>query len=123
MKITVEEVLANPGKYGVPTVQEFAKNPDKWRDTLDKKLARFDQSTQTFKNIVEKQTYKIAGYEVRTLEEVERIARDEGIRLLDCNFAPQIVPSGNNGKCKIVVEFRRKGLSRILDFAGRPFKR
>lgn len=121
-EITVENVLANPSKYGFPTFQEFARKPAQWRDTLDDKLARFDGSSKLFKNLVEKQTYKISGYEVDTLEQVEHIAKNEGIDLNGCKFCPQVLPQGN-GKCRIVVEFKRQGMSRILDFMGRPFRK
>jgi hypothetical protein len=121
-ELTVENVLANPKAFGFPTVQEFARNPDKYRDTLNAKMGRLDQSTQTFKHLVERQTYKIAGFEVKTLEEVERIAKGEGIDLKGCKFCPQVIPTVG-GKCRIVIEFRATTLSRILDAMGSPFRK
>lgn len=123
MSISVEDVLANPHKYGFPTIQEFAANPDKYRESLSKRLARVDQSSAVFKNSLERQTYKIAGFKVKTLEEVERIAREEGINLADCNFAPQVLPGSMPGKVEIMVEFKVKTTSKLLDLLGRPFKK
>lgn len=120
--LTVEELLGNPRKYGFPTFAEFAKNPDKFRTSSDDRLARVDESTQTFKHIVERQTYKILGYKVKTLEEVERIAKNEGFDLKNCKFVPQVIPT-TAGKCEIIVEFRAAKVSKILDAFGRFFRK
>ena len=119
--LTVEKLMADPAKYGFPTFAQFCRTPEKWRpDTEDDRLARVDRSTQTFKAIVSKQVYRVAGYDVATLEEAQRIARNEGVDLSKCKLCPLVVPEPG-GKCKIVVEFLPKTESKILNANGTPF--
>lgn len=121
--MTVDDVLANPGKFGVPTFEEFSKNPAKYRDSVQARLGRIDKSSVTLNGLIEKQTYKVAGYECKTLEEAERIAKNEGIDLMRCKLCPQIVQGSMAGKYRIIVELKMPTYSRIMDQFGKFFRR
>ena len=117
---TLENILANPAAFGLPTFHEFAKDPDAYSDSKNDRLGRVDRSSVIFKNLIEKQVYKIAGFEVKTLEEVDRIAREENIDLLQCKLVPEVAPTVA-GKCNVVLEFKPK--SQIVDNEGNNYSR
>ena len=76
-----EEFCKFGDKYGFCTFEQFAQNPDKWRKR-DDLLASADKGG-TINSIAQKFIYEIGGYRTRKLEEVERIARSEGLILKD----------------------------------------
>lgn len=103
--INIEDLLNDPHAFGVPTFEEFAKNPEAWRKASDEILKIVDASSATgLKNLVVKQTYEVAGYKCKTLEEVERVAKNEGWDMLKMSIEPQIIPE-TGGKCTIHVKF------------------
>lgn len=92
---------------GFPTFDQFRKNPDKWREAADEVLKAVDESTHAFRGLVVKQRYEAFGYPCDTLEQVERICRDEGVALRDLDMRPQIIPVVG-GKCEIIIGFARR---------------
>jgi hypothetical protein len=99
---TIEEIMENPKKYGAPTLEEFIRDREKNKVTVDSKLGMIDQSTKILKNKLIKQTYFFRGIFCDKLEEVEYIAINEGIDLKQCTISPQIVPQ-LGGKFSILV--------------------
>lgn len=92
-------------KMGFPTFDEFKKNPDKWRKRPDEILESADQSTQAFRNDVKTQRYFWEDkYEVDSLEDIERICREEGVNRGDLEMEP-IVRQVNEGKVEVLVRF------------------
>jgi hypothetical protein len=106
--LQIQDLLANPKAYGLPTLEEFAAAPEKWRKAADDIFKTADiGSTMGLKNIVAKQTYEVSGYKCDTLEEVERVALNEGLDIKLLELKPQIIPLGG-GKCNIHVVFAPK---------------
>lgn len=106
-KISAEELMADPKKYGFPTFDEFAKNPDKYRRSVDEVLAAASNGSLTIRNFVRRHIYEIAGYRAHSLEEVESIAKNEGLEIQNLEMQPQVIPIGA-GKCDILVRFRKR---------------
>jgi len=103
--LQIEDLLNNPKAYGLPTLEEFAANPEKWRKAADQVLKSVDiGSTTGLKNMVVKQTYEVAGYKCSTLEEVERVALNEGWSLKNLEIKPNLIPLGG-GKCDVHIVF------------------
>ena len=109
--ITMEHVLSNPHAYGLPTMQEYMSNPDKYRKlfagrTEDSVLAGVDKSTLMFKNILKKQKYFFEGVVCKNLEQLQRVASGEGVDLVKCKIEPQAVREAG-GAWILYVNFRR----------------
>lgn len=105
--IQLEDMLNNPKAYGLPTYEEFAANPEKWRKARESVFEMVDiGSTNGLKNYVVKHEYEILGYKCKTLEEVQRIADNEGLEVSKLEIKPEILPQGG-GKCNILVRFER----------------
>jgi len=106
----ISDLHKDPNKFGFPTFDQYKSNPAKYHalikgsesGALDSvsngsSLAGLRKST---KDVV----YKILQYETRKLEEVERIARENGIDLRKLKFKAIIQNmGGQNGQ--IVVRF------------------
>lgn len=107
MSVEIEDVLSDPHKFGLPTLEEFKANPDKWRAAKNELLAAADDSSKThLKNVIRKQYYEFNGYQFKNLEHVERAIADHGLEVSDCEMYPQVIPDGD--KCDLVIEFRSK---------------
>ena len=119
--LQLEDLLNNPKAYGLPTFEEFAAKPEKWRQSAERIFEMVDiGSTNGLKNVVAKHEYEILGYKCNSLEEDERVAKNEGIALASLEIKPEILPQGG-GKCNILVRFTKKPLTteQVVDEAIR----
>lgn len=106
-ELTVEDVLENPTRFGMPTFEEFQKNPDKYKGRADEILESADKSTtvKQFRDLIERQTYSAFGFDCGTsLEKVERVILGEGYVLTDMQMVPRVSPE-IGGKVRINIDF------------------
>jgi hypothetical protein len=101
----IDLIWDNPHKFGMPTFEEFCKDPDKWRQKEDEQFALADKGSSILKHYVTKQIYEIDGYRCRSLDEVDKIAKSQGYSLDQLEFSPVIIPDVGR-KCKLLVRFR-----------------
>jgi hypothetical protein len=110
------EFLVN--RHGFPTFDEFRKNPDKWRMREDELFASADASTQTFKQALQTQKYQWKDeYLCDSLEQVERIAKDEGFKISDLEMQPAVrTVNGTSpgGPVEIIVRFWPKEELKVM---------
>lgn len=116
--LTLEDLYEDPKRFGMPTFEEFRKDPEKYKGRHDELLALADASTtvKDLRDKLETQTYKCLGYDCgKSLEKVERIAKEEGYRIDQMDMVPRIYQE-SNGKIKIVTEFVLKpGVIKTVD--------
>lgn len=105
---TWEELSANPEKFGLPSFDRWAKEREKFMGTEDEVFASADKGSTLLSRSVQRHIYEIEGYRCKNLEEVERVAREQGINLKALDYRPQLVQSGA-GKYDIIVRFVSKG--------------
>lgn len=103
----VSEVLENPHAFGMPSFEEFAQNPEKYMGRDDDKFSQADAGSQALGKHVQRHIYEIEGYRCKNLEEVERVARSQGIPLRELDYQPEVIPTGA-GKCNLLVKFVSK---------------
>lgn len=101
---TFDEVMADPKAYGVPTFDEFAKNPNLLNEREDARFAEIERGSRQLDRHVQRHIYEIEGYRCKSLEEVERIAAAQGIPLRELDYRPEVIPLGG-GKCDLLVKF------------------
>lgn len=106
-KVTVKDVLEDPHSYGMPTFQEFAKNRERYMGREDDVLSSVDAGGILLKNRTKRIKYQVKGYRCDTLEEVERVCRDEGMLLKDLQYMGFIEPQ-NGFDCDILIKFMTK---------------
>ena len=100
---TLEDLLANPRKYGAPTFEEYKRDPSKWQ--IDwAKIADNGSQDATFKKHLKKTYNKVLGYKAETIEKAETIANDHGLTLSSMRIKPQVEPIGG-GWFNLAVEF------------------
>lgn len=106
---------------GFPTFEEFSKNPDKYRDTLDNVMERIDNGPKQYRTNLEKTVYYFETYKCDSLEQAQRIASEEGLDLLkDFDWEPEFLPGSMNGKIICKVTIKRKLTGKLLDAKGNP---
>lgn len=96
-----DDILKMPG---VPTFEEFCKSPDKYRTREDEKFGLADKGSSNLNRHVQRHRYEIEGYSCKNLEEVERVARAQGIPIEALDYQPEVIPQGG-GKCDLLVKF------------------
>lgn len=88
----------------VPSFEEFCKNRDKYLGREDDRFAEADAGANNLKKYTQRHIYEIEGYRCKTLEEVQRVANNQGIPIKSLDYRPEIIPLGG-GKCDILVRF------------------
>lgn len=101
------DVLSNPEYYGLPTFDQFKNNYEKYMGRDDDILAQASNGSKLLKNVEKKYRFELLNYRCDTLEEVERIAKEQGIPLKELDFRPVLLPLGG-GKADILVKFVTK---------------
>jgi hypothetical protein len=104
---TFEDVMEDPKAFGMPTFDEFLKDQDTLYGKEDERLMEVDRGSSNLNRVVKRQVYEIEGYRCKTLEEVERVAKNMGINLREMDYQPQIEPN-TSGKFDIKVKFVSK---------------
>lgn len=105
--LELDDLVQDPKKYGAPTFKEFCENYDKI--TKRDSFGVIDKGSDLFKksNIVKRHVFEIEGHRCKTLEQVERIAKEYGWDLHQLDYRPEVIPLGG-GKADILVKFVSK---------------
>jgi hypothetical protein len=120
-ELTIDDLLQDPKSFGAPTFEEYAKNPERWRKAADDIFAQVDLgSVLGLNKVVEKYRFKILNYKCDTLEEVEKVCKNEGWDIRKLEIHPEIVPLGG-GKCDIEVTFKqsKKDMELMIEQAAK----
>lgn len=101
-----EDLLSDPSKFGFPTFEEFARDPERYLGREDEVLALADEGCSILRksNLVRKHVYEIEGFKCKSLEEVQKVAKSQGIPLTELDYSPVIIPRGA-GQCDVLVKF------------------
>lgn len=103
---TIEDLLANPHKFGIPTFEEFSRNPKRWRKSAEHALETAEKGSTTITGIKAHQYY-VEGVECESLEQAQRIMGDMGYRSDEVEFGVNLEDL-KNGQIKAHVYFRKK---------------
>jgi len=87
---TVQDILRDPAKYGVPTLAEFMANPEKWRGKSEQWFEAIDKGSSNLARKIKKQYYTLKGYRVDSLEALERLAGNMGYDYTKLVPQPQV---------------------------------
>jgi len=104
---SLEEVMDRPERYGLPTFDEYRKNEEKYIGRDDDSFREVDRGSDNLRRVVQRHIYEIEGYRCKTLEEVEKVALNQGIPLRELDYRPEMVQAGA-GKYDIIVRFVSK---------------
>lgn len=112
--LDIKDVFDDPNRFGIPTFEQYAKNRDFYFRHFygheEDILASADRGSNIRDTIV-KHKYELDGYHCNSLEEVERVAKGQGIPLKSLEYRPEMIPLGG-GKYEILVRFNTKDRSR-----------
>ena len=104
-----DEFFANPAKLGLPTFDEYKRNPQYYREKMigrdDDNFATIDKADTRVKPLIRKQKYFLDGMECKSLEDVERIAKMEGTPINQLTWKPELIPHAG-GSCDVHINFK-----------------
>lgn len=105
-KADISDLASNPKRYGLPTLEEFAKDPTLYSSAFSASdlMAQIDRGSQNLNRHVTSHEYYVGTYRCESLEKAERMLADMGITATTQNMKPEIIDLGA-GKCKIRVTF------------------
>ncbi len=101
---TTHDLQNNPLKYGAPTLKNFIKRLDYYRNGYEKTFGRVDKGGAIANKFTKKQIFEIEGYRCKTLEEVERVAGDMGLDLDALKYQGHCLPLGG-GSADMLIKF------------------
>lgn len=112
---TIEQLMADPKSYGIPSFEEYSRNPGKWKVRTDRSMAALEQGPNIARRELQKVKYKINGVELGTIEAAERAILDYGYTLEDLElgkdgrksklkYEMNMIPQGG-GKYDVEVNF------------------
>lgn len=103
----MNDLMRDPKSFGAPTFEEFKRNREKYVGRDDDKITQVDKGSSFHHKIIDKYEYEIEGYRCKSLEEVERVAAEQGIALRELDYRPEFIPQGG-GKANMRVKFVSK---------------
>lgn len=105
---TLEDLQRNPHEYGLPTLEEFMKDPDKWRLPDSHNLNVLDNGSQGgLRKLIREQIYDYNGYRTRSLEHLEHILLNEGLSPKDIEMRGELLKD-IAGKYAVLFTIKRK---------------
>lgn len=93
-ELTIDDLIANPTKYGVPSFGQFKKNRQLYMGREDESMSQVSNGSKVLGKYVKNHRYYFGVYKCHTLEEVERTALNHGIPLSDLVYVPELIPTG-----------------------------
>ncbi len=79
----IEDLIANPKAYGLPSFEDFQRNPDLFRIRKDASMISLDRGPTSFRKDLGKVKYKVHGVDLKSQEEAETAILDAGYSLED----------------------------------------
>lgn len=101
----IEDLMADPAAFGMPTFDEFVRNKKRYMGSKEDILESIDRGDPVLQC---KQRYFVEHYEVKSLEQAQKLAEEMGFNLYkDFVLNPQL-DRDNSGKIFSKVQFRSK---------------
>lgn len=88
----------------IPSFKEFCRDPEKFLGRPDDVLSQVDKGGRGINAVTQRHVYEIEGYKCNTLEEVERVAKSQGIPVQSLDYQPQVMPNLGH-KCDLKIVF------------------
>lgn len=111
--VTIEDIMADPNRYGAPTFDQFKNNYGAYQRRHDDAMTAISQGPSAFRKDLNRIIYQVNGVELLGEDAVEAALLDHGYSLQDIDIENrnsrlkkqiEMVPQGG-GKYDIVVNF------------------
>jgi hypothetical protein len=96
--------MEHPERYGFCSFEDFRKNKEKWKFSADRLFEAVQGAGTAHKQRLKKLRFEINGHRAESLEQVQRIAKEEGLSLETLDIWPEIIDLGGQW-CDILVKF------------------
>lgn len=104
----IVDIIVNNSKYGFMSFEEFKRNYNRLKDNkVNEMFGWIDKGGEIIRPYLRKILYEIEGYRCKTLEEVERVAKSQGIDLTSLDYQAVAIPQSSY-KCDVLIRFLPK---------------
>ena len=109
----IDDILLDPNMYGLPTFDQYKKDPSKYKMPDDIIFQKVDEGQTKIKS-VKKHNYKIkmasgVVYDCDSLEGVQSIADQEGFHICDLKLKPELREASTTGyEIDVIFEYPPK---------------
>lgn len=105
----MDDLLRDPKKYGLPTFDEYCKNPDAYRNSVERLMKEVEQGLSGFQGGLGDRTYFVSHYKCNSITKAMEIMRELGWdpKRLDMKIDPD---KGTAGRVNFKVTFYQKEL-------------
>ena len=111
----IQDMVHTPSKFGAPTFEQFKANRDHYVGREDDIMTKVDRGSELLKSRIKKYKFEVFNYRCKTLEEAEKVIRNNGFKLSDMEMAPELIPL-NSYDCDMLVRFvLKESVKRKLD--------
>ena len=111
----IQDMMSDPSKYGAPTFEQFKANRDRYIAREDHLFQQVERGSEMLKSRIKKYKFEVFNYRCKTLEEAEKVIRNNGFKLSDMEMAPELIPL-NSYDCDMLVKFvLKESVKRKLD--------
>lgn len=81
---------------GFPTFDQYAKNPDKYRETWEEVFASLEEGPELLRNLTKgKHVLRVCGTKVESVGQMIRVAKDMGFDLKRMTYTVNLEAVGN----------------------------
>ena len=110
---TIDDLLADPKGFGLPTLEEYSKMRETYWGRSDDAMASIVDGPQSFRKDLRKIKFQVHGSDLSSAEQCERVLGDYGYTLEDIDLDNRnsklkkqidMIPLGG-GKFDILVNF------------------
>ena len=105
--LTPSDVMSDPTRFGLPTFDNFKKNPERYLGQVEDLLSCLEKGSEILGGYVRKHIAYVEGYRVRSYEEAQRVLRNMGIREDDIEWTANCV-NMVAGKCDLEIKIFSK---------------
>jgi peptidase E len=110
---SLEDLVANPHKFGCPSFEEYVKLREKYQPREDEAMISLTDGPNKYRNDLNKIKFQVNGFDMKE-EQVEKALGDHGYALADIDLENRdsklkkeidMIPLGG-GKYDLVVNFK-----------------
>lgn len=101
---SIADLIKDPKKYGFCTFEEYRKDKKRWQFNAEQIFEIVQGAGTNHKKSLKKLRFEVNGHRAETLEQVQRIAREEGLDMRTLDIWPEIIDLGGQW-CDILVKF------------------
>lgn len=101
----LEDLMDDPHRFGLPTLEEYMKNPSRWKIKEDEVVDGIDAGDR---NLGCTQEYYVEQYKMDSLEHATQTMRNMAGSVKAFKYDPQVIPAQQGIKLRITFRLKEE---------------